>query len=100
MLDAYRQSAIVAHLLAQEASVKLGPAGVRGGVRCGMVNSAVAEADALVWDPDLCDWRAALLVRTMHLEVLAKARRVRAAAGHFQLLGPQYLLQQFSRAMH
>lgn len=100
MLDVYRQSFIVTHLLGQEASVKMGPAGVRGGVRCGMVNSALAEADTLVWDPDLCDWRAALLVRTLHLEVVAKARRVRAAAGHFQLLGPHYLLQQFSRAMH
>ena len=100
MLDAYRQSSIVAHLLDQDASVKMGPAGVRGGVRCGMVNSALAEADALAWDPDLCDWRAALLVRTLHLDVLAKARRVRAAAGHFQLLGPHYLVQQFGRAMH
>jgi hypothetical protein len=100
MLDVYRQSFIVTHLLGQEASDKMGPAGVRGGVRCGMVNSALAEADTLVWDPDLCDWRAALLVRTLHLEVVAKARRVRAAAGHFQLLGPHYLLQQFSRAMH
>lgn len=100
MLDVYRQSAIVTYLLAQATDVKLGPAGVRGGVRCGMVDTALAEADALAWDPDLCAWRAALLVRTLHLDVLAKARRVRAAAGHLQLLGPHYLVQQFARAMH
>lgn len=100
MLDAYRQAAIVGYLLAQAADVKLGPAGVRGGVRCGMVETALAEADALAWSPELCAWRAALLVRTLHPELLAKARRVRAAAGHFQLLGPAYLVQQFERAMH
>lgn len=100
MLDAYRQAAIVTYLLAQDADVKMGPAGVRGGVRCGMVETALAEADALAWSPELCAWRAALLVRTLHPEVLAKARRVRAAAGHFQLLGPHYLVQQFGRAMH
>lgn len=99
MLDGYRQSAITTHLLGQAADIKMGPAGVRGGVRCGLVNAAVAEADALAWDPDLCDWRAALLVRTLHPEVLAKARRVRAAAGHLQLLGPGHLVQQFAKAM-
>lgn len=100
LLDAYRQSAIVTYLLAQEVDVKLGPAGVRGGVRCGLVDPALAEADALAWDSTLCAWRAAVLARTLHPEVLAKARRVRAAAGHFQLLGPRHLVQQFGRAMH
>ncbi|CDG86151.1 hypothetical protein GJA_5564 [Janthinobacterium agaricidamnosum NBRC 102515 = DSM 9628] len=100
MLDTYRQAAIVGYLLTQAADVKLGPAGVRGGVRCGLVESALAEADALTWSPELCAWRAALLVRNLHPEVLAKARRVRAAAGHFQLLGPPHLVQQFGRAMH
>ena len=100
MLDTYRQAAIVGYLLTQAADVKLGPAGVRGGVRCGLVESALAEADALAWSPELCAWRAALLVRNLHPEVLAKARRVRAAAGHLQLLGPPHLVQQFGRAMH
>lgn len=100
LLDAYRQSAIVTYLLAQAVDVKLGPAGVRGGVRCDLVDPALAEADALAWDSTLCAWRAALLVRTLHPEVLAKARRVRAAAGHFQLLGPHHLVQQFRKAMH
>lgn len=100
LLDSYRQSAIVAYLLNQAVDVKLGPAGVRGGVRCGMVDPALVEADALAWDSELCAWRAAVLARTLHPEVLAKARRVRAAAGHFQLLGPSYLVHQFERAMH
>lgn len=100
LLDAYRQAAIVGYLLAQEVDVKLGPAGVRGGVRCGLVAPALAEADALAWDSTLCAWRAAVLVRTLHPEVQAKARRVRAASGHFHLLSPAHLVRQFERAMH
>lgn len=101
MHDVYRQSAIVTYLLSLAAEVKMGPAGIRGAVRCGLVHDeTLMEADAISWDPDLCAWRAALVARTLHPDVLAKARRLRAAAGHLQLLGPDYLLPQFERAMH
>lgn len=100
LLDTYRQDLIVAYLLDQVEEVKLGPAGVRGGIRSNLVDVAtLASADALTWSPDLCAWRAALVVRTLHPETLAKARRL-AAAGHLQLLGPAYLVQQFEKAMH
>lgn len=100
MLDVYRQSAIVDYLLAHQADIKLGPAGVRGWARCGLLDAlAQADADALTWSPDTCSWHAALLVRSLHTDVLAKARRVRAASGSLRLLGSPYVVAQFEKAM-
>lgn len=101
MLDTYRQELIVSYLLDQPEEVKLGPAGIRGGIRSNLVyTDALASADALVWSPDLCDWRAAMVVRTLHPETLAKARRLAAVAVDLQLLGPAHLVQQFEKALH
>lgn len=99
-LDVYRQGLIVAHLLAQKSVSRMGPAGVRGAVRCGLVEDArLRHADALTWCPDLCNWIAAIVVRNMHPELFAKARRLRAGAGRLELLGRPVLVRQFAGAL-
>lgn len=101
MLDVYRQSTIVAHLIEDPAEVKLGPAGIRGGIRCGLVqHEDLAGADTLTWAPFEGWWSAAILVRSLHHDALAKARRVRACATSLRLLGLPHLVQQFEMAMH
>lgn len=95
-LDTLRQSIIVEYLLAQDSTPKLGPAGIRGWARCGMLDSEhLVHADVLTWDPFHGSWRAAIVVRSLHPSVLAKARRIRAAAVHLELLGHPWLVQQF-----
>jgi hypothetical protein len=99
-LDIDRQAVIVAYLLSQRGALRLGPAGVRGGVRTGLVNdTALRHADALTRDPETGNWVPAMLARTLHPELLKKARRLRAAAGRLELLGHPGLLRQFRKAM-
>lgn len=99
-LDVLRQTAIVAHLLAQDSTLKLGPAGVRGCVRCGFVtDERLAHADVLTWDASLAGWRAAIVARSLHPAVLAKARILRAAAVHFEVLGQPWLVRQFEQLL-
>lgn len=100
-LDVYRQALIVTHLLAQGDTLKLGPAGVRGAVRSELLerDSALCKADALTWDGHLGEWSAAIVVRSLHPELLAKARRLRAAASELQLLGPAYTVREFGAAI-
>jgi hypothetical protein len=98
-LDLYKQGAVVAYLLAQKGVYRMGPAGVRGAVRCGFVEvDTLRQADALVWDPDLGGWVAAIVVRSLHADLLAKARRLRQVAARLQLLGPPGILRQFEAA--
>lgn len=96
-LNTHKQAQIVAYLLTQE-GIRLGPAGVRGGSRCSFVQAAgMEEADALTWSPDLCDWIAALVVRSRHPQLLAKARRLRANAGRLDLIGDAGSVERFER---
>lgn len=100
-LDVYRQALIVTHLLAEERFPKLGPAGVRGAARAGYFDegSALCQADALSWDGSRGEWVAAIVVRSLHPELLAKARRLRPAAGQLQLLGPTVTVREFEAAI-
>lgn len=99
-LDVSRQASIVAYLLAQKGALRLGPAGVRGGVRTGLIeDTALRHADALTRDPETGNWIPAMLARTLHPELLNKARRLRAAAGSVELLGHPGLVRQFRKAM-
>lgn len=99
-LDVHRQALIVSHLLALDSSIKLGPAGVRGAVRAGVVaDDTLRHADALWWDPYQGHWAAAIVVRSMHPDLLAKARRLRAAASALQLLGSAFMVRQFGAAI-
>lgn len=100
-LDATRQATIVAHLLAQKGALRLGPAGVRGAIRSGMIeDTALRHADAITRDPKTGNWIPAMLARTLHPELLNKARRLRAAAGALELLGHPVLVRQFRKAMN
>lgn len=99
-LDGYKQETIVAYLLAQKSVYRMGPAGVRGAVRCGFVEvETLRQADALTWDPDLGEWAAAIVVRSLHTELLAKARRLRKVATRLDLLGPPGIVCQFAAAL-
>lgn len=99
-LDVGKQAAIVAYLLAQKGALRLGPAGVRGAVRSGMVeNKALLHADALTFEAHPGNWRPAMVARSLHPELVRKARRLRAAAGSLELLGHPALLRQFRKAM-
>lgn len=98
-LDAQRQGLIVAYLLTQKSVYRIGPAGVRGAVRCGFVeDDTLRHADALTWCPDLGGWIAAIVVRSLHPDLLAKARRLRSAAARLELLGHPALVRQFDKA--
>lgn len=99
-LDVGKQELIVMHLVIQKSVFKMGPAGVRGAVRCNLVKDAtLRHADALSWDPDLGEWVAAMVVRTQHPELVAKACRLRGAAGRLELLGHPGLVRQFEKAV-
>ena len=100
-LDVYRQGLIVTHLLAQDGFPKLGPAGVRGAARaCYFAeDSALRQADALSWDASRGEWVAAIVVRSLHPDLLAKARRLRPAAGLLLLLGATTTVRQFGAAI-
>jgi hypothetical protein len=99
-LDVSRQASIVAYLLAQKGALRLGPAGVRGGVRTGLIeDTALRHADALTRDPETGNWIPAMLARTLHPELLTKARRLRSAAGHVELLGSPVLVRQFRKTL-
>jgi hypothetical protein len=99
-LDGYKQETIVAYLLAQKDVFRMGPAGVRGAVRCGYVEAeTLRQADALTWDPFSGEWVAAIVVRSLHTELLAKARRLRKAARRLELLGPPGIVHQFAEAL-
>lgn len=100
-LDVYRQALIVTHLLGQDSGRKLGPAGVRAAVRSELLEegSALCKSDALTWDAYRGQWAAAIVVRSLHPDLLAKARRLRAAASELQLLGPAYLVREFGAAI-
>lgn len=68
-------------------------------MRCGFVaDDTLRHADALTWSPDLGNWIAAMVVRSLHPELLAKARRLHAAAGRVDLLGHPALVRQFNKA--
>lgn len=99
-LDVYKQGAVVAYLLAQEKGVyRMGPAGVRGAVRCGFVEvDTLRQADALTWSSELHGWVAAIVVRSLHTDLLAKARRLRKVAARLDLLGPPGIVRQFDAA--
>lgn len=99
-LDVYKQETIVAYLLAQKDVFKMGPAGARGAVRCGFVGvETLGQADALTWDPYAGWWEAAIVVRSLHTELLAKARRLRKGAERIELLGPPGIVRQFTKAL-
>lgn len=99
-LDVYKQGAVVAYLLAQNGVYRFGPAGVRGAVRCGFAQvDTLRQADALTWDPDLGGWAAAIVVRSLHVELQAKARRLRTVAARLELLGPPGIVRQFAAAI-
>lgn len=101
LLDAHRQDLIVAHLLEQDFTRKLGPAGVRIAVRSELLEegSVLLQADALCWDPMAGEWMAAMVVRSLHIELQAKARRICAAAGHLTLLGHPGTVRQFEQQL-
>jgi hypothetical protein len=101
LLDAHRQALIVTHLLGQDFARKLGPAGVRIAVRSELLDegSTLLQADALCWDPMAGEWRAAMVVRSLHIELQAKARRIRAAAAHLTLLGHPGTVRQFEQQL-
>jgi hypothetical protein len=99
-LDVLKQSLIVTYLLAHPDVARLGPAGVRGARRAGILPApALGEADALRADGTVGEWVPALVVRSLHPEQVRKARRVRAAAGRVELLGSRHLVREFERAM-
>ena len=100
-LDVYRQATIVTHLLAQDCTLKLGPAGVRAAVRSGFLeaDSALCQADALSWNDRRGEWDAAIVVRSLHPDLLAKARRLRPVAGQLQLLGSTFMVREFGAAI-
>lgn len=100
-LDLYKQSAVVTYLLAHkgEGVYRMGPAGVRGAVRCGFVEvDTLRQADALTWSSELHGWVAAIVVRSLHTDLLAKARRLRGVAARLDLLGPPGIVRQFDAA--
>lgn len=98
-LDLYKQGAVVAYLLTQKGVYRMGPAGVRGAVRCGFVEvDTLRQADALTWDADRGGWVAAIVVRSLHADLVAKARRLRRVAERLELLGPPGILRQFEAA--
>jgi hypothetical protein len=99
-LDGYKQETIVAYLLAQKGVFRMGPAGARGAVRCGFVEvETLRQADALAWDPYAGGWVAAIVVRSLHTQLLAKARRLRKVAERLELLGPPSIVHQFAEAL-
>jgi hypothetical protein len=98
-LDVYKQSAVVAYLLTHKGVYRFGPAGVRGAVRCGFVEvDTLRQADALAWDSELGGWATAIVVRSLHTDLLAKARRLRKVAARLDLLGPPGIVRQFDAA--
>lgn len=101
LLDAHRQALIVTYLLEQDFARKLGPAGVRGAVRSELLEegSFLLQADALCWDPDEAQWVAAIVVRSLHPDVQAKARRLRQAGARLQLLGSTFMVREFEAAL-
>lgn len=100
-LDLERQRLIVEYLLTRPEAVRLGPAGVRGAVRTGglLDDPRLRYADALTQD-EAKHWKPAMVVRSLHPALLAKARTLRAAAGfHLELLGQAELVRRFRREL-
>lgn len=100
-LDIERQRLIVEYLLTRPETIRLGPAGVRGAVRTGGVldDTRLEHADALTRDA-AGNWKPAMVARSLHPALIAKARMLREAAGfHLEILGNPYLVRQFRQAM-
>lgn len=100
-LDVLRQRLIVEYLLARPEPLRLGPAGVRGAVRTGGMidDSRLQHADALTRSADGV-WTPAMVARSLHPALIAKARILRAAAGfRLVVLGHPYLVRQFRAAV-
>lgn len=101
-LDTYRQKQIVDFLLfirAQGHSCT-GPAGLRRAIATGAVlDGGWQGADALIQDCDTGALFPALLVRSLNLNVVAKAIRIKRVNGSLHLFGNDALVRQFERAM-
>lgn len=100
-LDIERQRLIVEYLLARPEAIRMGPAGVRGAARTGGMfeDTRLQHADALTRDAD-GNWKPAMVARSLHPALIAKARMLRAAAGFYlELLGHPVLVKQFRQVL-
>jgi hypothetical protein len=101
-LDTYRQRQIVDFLLFMRAQghTCVGPAGLRQAIATGaLLNGDWQGADALIQDRETGMLIPALLVRSLNLNVVDKAVRLKQADGSLRLFGDDALVRQFERAM-
>lgn len=101
-LDSYRQQQIVEFLLSMRAQghTCTGPAGLRRAIMTGAVlDCDLQGADALIQDCQTGALFPALLVRSLNLNVVAKAIRLKSVNGSLHLFGSDGLVRQFERAM-
>jgi len=101
-LDSYRQRAILEFLLAMRAQghACTGPAGLRRAIATGAVLDGGWEgADALIQNRETGALFPALFVRSLNLNVVAKAIRIKSVNGSLHLFGCGALVRQFERAM-
>lgn len=101
-LDCLRQKLVVDFLLITRArgDVCMGPAGLRRGIATGAVPQDDWQgADALVQDGADKVFAPVLIVRSLNLNVVVKAIRLKAVTGRVHLVGNPHLVRQFERSM-
>ncbi|WP_156116704.1 hypothetical protein [Massilia sp. 9096] len=101
-LDSARQRTAVDYLIAQHHAGKtvMGMAGIRKAIEIGMLDKAgFAGADGFVTDAETGEYKAVLVVRNTHPELVKKAKRVKKAVGDLELIGSIGPIKFFRQAL-
>jgi hypothetical protein len=101
-LDCYRQKLIVNFLISMrlQGHVCVGPAGLRRAMALGLILEGDWQgADALIQNCLDSVFEPVLVVRSLNLNVVEKAIRLKAGSGRLHLVGNSMTVRLFERAM-
>jgi hypothetical protein len=101
-LDSARQRPAVDYLIEQHHAGKtvMGMAGVRKAIEIGLLDEmGFAGADGFVTDATTGEFKAVLVVRNSHPELVKKAKRIEKLVGDVELIGSIGLVKYFRREM-
>jgi hypothetical protein len=101
-LDSARQRPAVDYLITQhhEGKTVMGLAGVRKAMKVGMISEkGMKGADGFVVNNETGEFKAVLVIRNAHPELVKKAKRIKKAAGNIELIGSAGLIKFFRNEM-
>jgi hypothetical protein len=98
-LDTARQRPAVDYLIKQhhEGNLVMGIAGLRKVIELGLGEVGLKNADGLVVDSRTGEFKAILVIRNTHPELVKKAIRIKKAAGGLELIGSEGLVKFFRK---